>query len=41
MWYEKVVQFDSLACSFPVSPTPFIEEIVFSLLDILAYFVIN
>ena len=29
-WYKKVIQLHSSACSCPVFPTPFIEEIVFS-----------
>ena len=37
---EKVVQFDSFACSFPVFPAPFVEEAVFFPLCILASFVI-
>ena len=39
MWCEKVVQFDSLAYNYTVFPTPFIEEVVFSPLYILAPFV--
>ena len=34
-------QFDSFVCNCPVSPTPFIEEAVFSSLYILACFVLD
>ena len=39
--YDKVVQFDSFACSCSVFPTVFIKEAVFSPLYILASFVID
>ena len=39
MWCEKVIRFDSFACNYPVLPTPFIEEVVFSPLCTLASFV--
>ena len=29
IWCEKVVQFDSFACSCPVFPPPFTEEALF------------
>ena len=37
--HEKVVQFDSFACSCPVFPAPLVEETVFPPLYILAYFI--
>ena len=38
IWYEKVIQFDAFAWSWPVFPTPFI---IFSSLYILASFVVD
>jgi len=39
VWWKKVVQFHSFACSSPVFPTPFVEETVFFSLHILSSFV--
>ena len=41
VWCEKIVQFDSSACSWPIFPTSFTEKAFFSLMDILASFVVN
>ena len=36
MWYEKVIQFDSLACGCPALLTTFVEKTAFSLLYFLS-----
>ena len=40
-WYDRVVQFDSFACSCPVFTTQFTEGAIFSPLYILASFVVD
>ena len=40
-WYGKVVQFDFLPISVQLFPTVFIEETVFYLLCILAFFFVD
>ena len=41
IWYEKIVQFDSLTYVCLFFPTTFIEEAVLSPLYVLAFFVID
>ena len=41
VWYKKGVHFDSFASSGPIFPTPCIEEVVSSLLCVLASFIVD
>ena len=41
VWCKRVVHFHPFACSCPLFPTPFVEEVVFFPLYILASFVVD